>query len=87
MGSGSVTPPGSPPATGESVLVIDNDEGLLELLAFVFRNRGFTVLTALQGTKGIALAQPHRPGVIICDIIMDDIHGFEVLRSCVRIRS
>ena len=80
-GSGSVTPPGSPPATGESLLVIDNDEGLLELLAFVFRSRGFTVLTARQGTEGIALAQAHRPGVIICDIIMDDIHGFEVLRS------
>jgi DNA-binding response OmpR family regulator len=78
---GSLTPPGSPPATGESLLVIDNDEGLLELLAFVFRSRGFTVLTARQGSEGIALAQAHRPGVIICDIIMDDIHGFEVLRS------
>ena len=80
-GSGSATPPGSPPPTGESLLVIDNDDGLLELLAFVFRSRGFTVLTARQGREGVALAQAHRPGVIICDIIMDDIHGFEVLRS------
>ena len=80
-GSGALTPPGAAPATGESMLIIDNDEGLLELLAFVFRGRGFTVHTAQEGTEGIALARAHHPGVIICDIIMDDVHGFEVLRS------
>ena len=75
-----MTSVGSPPPAGESLLVIDNDEGLLELLSFVFQSRGFTVLSARQGTAGIALAQAHRPAVIICDIIMDDMHGFEVLR-------
>ena len=78
---GSATSPGSSPNTGESLLIIDNDDGLLELLAFVFKGQGFTVLTARRGTEGIALARAHRPGVIISDIIMDDIHGFEVLRS------
>ena len=78
---GSATSPGSTPNTGESLLIIDNDDGLLELLAFVFKGQGFTVLTARRGTEGIALARAHRPGVIISDIIMDDIHGFEVLRS------
>ena len=78
---GSETPLGSALVTGESLLVIDNDEGFLELLSFVFRSHGFTVHTAQQGTAGIALAQAHRPAVIICDIMMDDMHGFEVLRS------
>jgi DNA-binding response OmpR family regulator len=72
---------GSPRPAGESVLVIDNDEGLLELLAFVFKSRGYTVLTAQRGTAGLALAQAHHPDVIVCDIIMDDLHGFEVLHS------
>ncbi|MGH7359084.1 MAG: response regulator, partial [Candidatus Rokuibacteriota bacterium] len=71
--------PGSATAA-DSLLVIDNDDTLLELLAFVFTGRGFRVLTARQGTAGIALAQAHRPSIIVCDIIMDDIHGFEVLR-------
>ena len=75
------TPPGSGPAAGGSLLLIDNDEGLLELLAFVFKNRGFDVLTARQGGDGIALARAHRPAIIICDVIMDDMHGFEVLRT------
>jgi DNA-binding response OmpR family regulator len=72
---------GSPRPAGQSVLVIDNDEGLLELLSFVFKSRGYTVLTAQRGTAGLALAQAHHPDVIVCDIIMDDLHGFEVLRS------
>jgi CheY-like chemotaxis protein len=73
-GAGSLRP------AGGSLLVIDNDEGLLELLSFVFKGQGFTVFTARQGTAGIALARAHRPSVIVCDIIMDDVHGFEVLR-------
>ena len=76
-----MTSAGSPRATGDSLLVIDNDDGLLELLSFVFSGRGFTVLTARQGAAGIALARAHRPAVILCDIIMDDMHGFEVLRD------
>jgi phosphoribosyl 1,2-cyclic phosphodiesterase/ActR/RegA family two-component response regulator len=76
-----MTRPGSLATPGQSLLVIDNDEGLLELLSFVFASHGFTVHTAQQGTAGIALAQAHRPAIIVCDIIMDDMHGFEVLRS------
>jgi phosphoribosyl 1,2-cyclic phosphodiesterase len=62
------------------MLVIDNDDALLELLAFVFTGRGFRVLTARQGAAGLDLARSHRPSVIVCDIIMDDMNGFEVLR-------
>jgi phosphoribosyl 1,2-cyclic phosphodiesterase/ActR/RegA family two-component response regulator len=68
------------PTAGDSLLVIDNDETLLELLAFVFAGRGFTVLTARPGAAGIALARAHRPAAVVCDIIMDDMNGFEVLR-------
>lgn len=76
-----MTGAGSSSAAGESLLVIDNDEGLLEVLSLVFSRHGFRVLTAHQGAAGIALARTHRPAFIICDIIMDDLHGFEVLRS------
>jgi CheY-like chemotaxis protein/ribonuclease BN (tRNA processing enzyme) len=67
-------------AGGERLLLIDNDEGLLELLSFVFRRQGYTVFTARQGAAGLALARTHRPSIVVCDIIMDDMHGFEVLR-------
>jgi phosphoribosyl 1,2-cyclic phosphodiesterase/ActR/RegA family two-component response regulator len=76
-----MTQPESRPAAGEPLLVIDNDEDILDLLSFVFRRRGFTVHTAREGAAGVALARAHRPVVVICDIIMDEMHGFEVLRS------
>jgi len=73
--------PGPSPPAGSPLLIIDNDDGILDLLSFVFRGRGFTVLTAQQGAAGLALARAHRPLVIVCDVIMDDMHGFEVLRT------
>jgi phosphoribosyl 1,2-cyclic phosphodiesterase/ActR/RegA family two-component response regulator len=75
-----VTSAGAARPAGEALVVIDNDEGLLELLSFVFGRQGFRVFTARDGSAGIDLARTHRPSVIICDIIMDDLHGFEVLR-------
>ena len=75
-----MTSPASAPGPGDSLLIIDNDEGLLELLTFIFGREGFTVLSARQGTAGIDLARMHRPRIVICDVIMDDMHGFEVLR-------
>ena len=79
-----MTQPDSPPAAGEPLLVIDNDEDILDLLSFVFRRRGFTVHTAREGTAGVALARAHHPAVVICDILMAGMHGFEVLRRRLR---
>ncbi len=67
-----------------SILIIDNDESLVAFLAFFFEDRGFTVYTAHDGTEGVDLAARHKPPVIISDVMMGEMHGFEVLQ---RIRS
>ena len=67
-----------------TVLIIDNDESLVAFLAFFFEDRGFTVYTAHDGTDGLTLAGRHHPTVIITDMMMGEMHGFEVLQ---RIRS
>lgn len=67
-----------------TVLIIDNDESLVAFLAFFFEDRGFTVYTAHDGTDGVTLAGRHHPSVIITDMMMGEMHGFEVLQ---RIRS
>ena len=76
-----MTDTGRPRAASSPVLVIDNDDGLLELLSFILERQGYRVITARQGLVGIDLARAHRPSVVVCDIIMDDVHGFEVLRQ------
>jgi DNA-binding response OmpR family regulator len=64
-----------------SVLVIDNDESIVEFLSFVLEDAGFTVFTANDGNVGVALAIKERPPVIICDLMMGEMHGFEVLQQ------
>ena len=64
-----------------SVLIIDNDREIVDLLSFFFEEHGFGVDTAVDGHTGVALAQLRTPDVIICDIIMDRMHGFEVIQK------
>ena len=63
------------------VLVIDNDQSIVELLSFVLEDAGYAVHTALDGHDGVALALRHRPVAIICDLMMEQMHGFEVLQA------
>jgi DNA-binding response OmpR family regulator len=64
-----------------SVLIIDNDREIVDLLSFYFEEHGFVVDTAIDGHTGVALAQLRTPDVVICDIIMDRMHGFEVIQK------
>jgi len=64
-----------------SVLIIDNDREIVDLLSFFFEEHGYVVDTAVDGHTGVALAHLRRPDVIICDIIMDRMHGFEVIQK------
>ena len=64
-----------------TVLVIDNDVSIVELLSFVLEDAGYTVHTALDGDAGVDEALRHRPDIIICDLMMGRMHGFEVLQA------
>jgi DNA-binding response OmpR family regulator len=64
-----------------TVLIIDNDRDIVDLLAFFFEEQGYSVDTAVDGHTGVALAQLRRPDVVICDIVMDRMHGFEVIEK------
>jgi phosphoribosyl 1,2-cyclic phosphodiesterase/CheY-like chemotaxis protein len=65
----------------DSVLVIDNDPNIVDLLSYFFERRGYTVHAALNGAEGLRQAHEHHPGVVICDVIMEPIHGFQVLED------
>jgi DNA-binding response OmpR family regulator len=63
-----------------SVVIIDNDREIVDLLAFYFEENGFIVDTAVDGHTGVALVQMRTPDVVICDLVMDRMHGFEVIQ-------
>ena len=64
-----------------SLLIIDNDEALVDLEWSFFTEAGYTVRTAFDGDEGVKLALEHKPAAIICDMIMGEMHGFDVLRT------
>ena len=61
------------------VLIVDDDPLVLENLSDVLRASGFEVITATRGKTGIELAVSTRPDVLILDLIMPDLSGFEVI--------
>jgi adenylate cyclase len=61
------------------LLVIDDNRNNVELVMDVFRSSGFQVLVAYDGTQGIQVAQENQPDVILLDINMPGLSGFEVL--------
>jgi len=69
----------APPA--RSVLIVDDDTNLLGFLAFYFEDKGFTVHTASDGAEAIGLARRLRPAVIITDLMMNQMHGFELIQQ------
>ncbi|WP_448962013.1 PAS domain S-box protein [Larkinella arboricola] len=65
------------------ILVIDDNPGLAFLLSQTLKMRGYEVHTQYNGREGIQAAQVLRPRVILCDIGMPELDGYE---TCRRIR-
>jgi two-component system NtrC family response regulator len=62
------------------ILLIDDDDGLREVLAYTLREQGHEVETAADGTAGLVLLERAVPDAVITDLKMPGIDGLEVLR-------
>lgn len=65
--------------TSATILAIDDHEDNLFLLESLLEAKGFHVLTALNGPTGLELAKSARPDLILLDLAMPGMDGFEVL--------
>jgi signal transduction histidine kinase/CheY-like chemotaxis protein len=63
------------------VLVVDDEAANRELLAAVLEPAGFTVTLASGGLEGIQLAMSGRPDLILLDLMMPDVTGFDVVEA------
>lgn len=66
-------------ATG-SLLVVDDEPIVLELLPTALRHAGFTVTTAATGGQALAVAYENPPDLVVLDVMLPDMDGFSVLR-------
>lgn len=62
------------------ILVVDDDPTALRLIGYSLQQEGYDVLTAANGLDGLAQARQLHPDLIILDIMMPDLDGFEVCR-------
>ena len=62
------------------VLVVDDEPNILELLSAALRLSGFAVTAADSGAAALATARDLRPDIVVLDVMLPDIDGFEVAR-------
>lgn len=65
----------------DTILVIDDDKGLLRLIEMTLQTRGFIVKTAVDGETGMEMFQQHPPDLIILDVMMPGMDGMEVCKK------
>lgn len=63
------------------ILVIDDEAGLREMVNVVLTDRGFGVIEAEDGGRGIELARQHLPDLILCDVKMQQTDGYVTLAA------
>lgn len=64
----------------EKILIVEDDEAISELIAYNLKQAGFSVLTAFDGETGLALALKDAPDLILLDIMLPGMDGWEVCR-------
>ena len=64
----------------ETILVVDDSRTVVHMLKSALTQAGYTVLAAADGERGIQLARSHRPDLILMDVIMPGINGFQATR-------
>jgi CheY-like chemotaxis protein len=64
-----------------SVLVIDDDESISEVLTYRLNQQGYETACARSGARGLAMARSERPSLVLLDIRLPDIDGFEVCQQ------
>ncbi len=62
----------------KSILIVDDDEGLQKTVQKILLPRGYSVLTATSGEKGLQIAKLQKPDLIVLDVILPGIKGRDV---------
>ena len=65
----------------ETILIVDDEADLLELIEYNLKREGYNVLKAENGAEGLRLARKHHPDLVLLDIMMPRMTGTDVLRA------
>jgi two-component system OmpR family response regulator len=65
---------------GARVLVVDDEPGIVDAISMTLRHQGYSVEAAETGKDALAMVTKWRPDVIVLDVMLPDVDGFEVAR-------
>jgi two-component system OmpR family response regulator len=65
---------------GQHLLIVDDEDNLRSMLAAALQHHGFTVTTAENGRVALDMIPKERPDLVLLDVMMPDLDGFEVCR-------
>ena len=64
-----------------TILIVDDEDDVLDLLTVVFEKEGFRTLVAADGKSALTLAYENTPDLILLDVMMPEMDGWQVLRA------
>jgi two-component system, OmpR family, phosphate regulon response regulator PhoB len=67
-----------------TILVVEDDKDILDLLAYTLRGAGFDVVTAADGLDAVIQAKLHRPVMVLLDLMLPGMDGLDVCRELKR---
>ena len=70
-----------PPPAKRTILVVEDEPDVVDLLRLNLTKAGFLVLEANDGLSGLALARERRPDAVILDLMLPEMHGEDVCRQ------
>lgn len=63
-----------------TILVVDDEIPIIELIKYNLQKEGFSVLTAEKGVQALELARTEKPDLILLDLMLPDMGGFDICR-------
>lgn len=66
---------------GKTVLIVEDEQNIVDILAFNLSREGYDTMEAYDGTTGLQLALEHNPDLILLDLMLPGMNGFEVCRK------
>ena len=70
----------------ETILIVDDEEDILELIKFNLKSEGYNILQSMTGEEAIKTARQSNPDLIVLDLMLPGIDGLEVTRSLKKTR-
>ena len=65
----------------QKILLVDDEEDILDFLELILEEQGYSVIKANSGKEALAAAQMHHPELILLDIMMPDLTGWDVMQT------